>query len=87
MRCATSVLAALAIASGIMNIIETRLTAIWCPATGVAPRREMKKAMNVKPVTSTRMASAHRHAQAQQAGEARAVAAARRHAAPSAKRR
>ena len=39
-------------ASGIMNISETRFTAIWWPATGVAPRREMKKAMKVKPVTS-----------------------------------
>ena len=52
MRCATSVLLALASDKGIMNMIETMFTAIWWPATGVAPRREMKKAMKVKPVTS-----------------------------------
>ena len=55
MRCATSVLEALAIDSGNMNISETMLTAIWWPATGVAPIREMKKAMKVKPVTSIRI--------------------------------
>ena len=55
-RCATSVLDALAIASGSMNIIETMLTAIWWPATAVAPMRETKNAMKVKPVTSTRIA-------------------------------
>ena len=48
---------ALAIAIGIMNIIETMLTAIWWPATGIAPMREMKSAMKVKPVTSTITAS------------------------------
>ena len=51
-RWATSVLAALPIASGSMNIIDTRFSAIWWPATGVAPRREMKNAMKVKPLTS-----------------------------------
>lgn len=53
--CATSVPAAVAWPSASMNIIDTRLTAIWWPATGVAPRRAMKKAMKVKPVTSTRI--------------------------------
>ena len=48
---------ALAIASGIMNIIDTMLTAIWWPATAVAPMRETKNAMKVKPVTSTSTAS------------------------------
>ena len=54
-RCATSTPEALAMASGSMNIIDTMLTAIWWPATGVAPMREMKKAMKVKPVTSIRI--------------------------------
>ena len=40
-----------------MNIIETMLTAIWWPATAVAPMRETKNAMKVKPVTSTSTAS------------------------------
>ena len=55
MRCATSVLLALPSASGSMNSSDTRLAAIWWPATGVAPRREMKIAMKAKPVTSTPM--------------------------------
>ena len=55
MLCATSVVVAFDSASGIMNIIDTRLAAIWWPATGVAPRREMKIAMNAKPVTSIRI--------------------------------
>ena len=57
MRCATSVAVALASASGNMNSTDTRFAASWCPATGVAPRRTMKMAMNAKPVTSIRIDS------------------------------
>ena len=47
--------AAVAWASASMNIMATRLTAIEeCPA-GRVPSRAMKKAMKVKPVTSTGM--------------------------------
>ena len=83
--CATSVLAALAIASGSMNIIETMLAAIWWPATAVAPMRETKNAMKVKPVTSTSTARPDRHAEAKQrrAGWPR-VGACERHAAAEA---
>ena len=55
MRCATSVLVPLAMASGIMNSSDTRLAAIWCPATGVVPSRAMNIAMKLKPETSTRI--------------------------------
>ena len=43
--------------TAVLGFVFTMFAAIWCPATGTAPRREMKKAMKVKPVTSIRIAS------------------------------
>ena len=55
MRCDTSVIDACASDNGSMNRIAARLAAIWCPATGSTPRRAMKTAIRLKPLTSIRI--------------------------------
>ena len=81
MRCATSTLDALAIASGSMNISETMLTAIWCPATAVGADARDEEGHEGEAGNLDQDRQAHRHAEAAAAlpgcgGSARLSAAA-----------